>query len=391
MNTDRAYLLGLLVGGGNLGVSSLSISFPYKKWGQLGLHPVRGGNIAKDFLTKVQPLFRNEYKMDVSYKIEPNWRIYSSSLTDDLVNDLKEYGLPINGDIRDTADIGQIEKKFNSGCKRAFIAGLADTVGSLAASHRRFSNQYQIISFEFKGRNFKLVASISRILEELGCAPDQILWNHPNQHSGSDKYYRSWKKGFKIRVPIDDYIAKGSFLFQTKKSSATENIELQEGHKFSVKNKRKRFTMEGAKTIHIDENSTWLPEYLRGYHFIHNQHFAVVLGAAKESPELISELENLEKHVNPFTILTKGSRDEIEAIVQSDKLLKDREYENKKFDIDALIALYKKNPNGLIFGTKEKGYPVNQVLQGMAYVIGATLVYKVKGKRVVGSFIAVLE
>lgn len=393
MNTDKAYLFGLIVGGGRLGDRSLTISLPYKQWGEVISNPARAGRIAKDILTKVQPIFRNEYGMDVFYKTDPNWRITTSEISDALKKDLQKHGLPLSGDVRETANADDLLKKMNPGTKRAFMAGLADSIGSLAPTHRRFSDVYQIVSFEFKGKNFKLVASIIKTLIKLGCVPDQILWNHPNQHSGTDKYYRTWRKGFKIRVMLDDYIANGSFLFQAKKESALQNKELQKGRDLTGAGSKKRISVEGAKTTHVDENSDWLPEEIRGYHFIHNQHLAAAFGCETiDKNELLKELKNVETLVNPFTILTKGSAEEIGNIVEREPILKNRRYEKKAFSIFDLVSIYENDPNALIFGKIAKaGYPVNYLLQGIAYVICASSERGVKGKRVLGNFLDVIK
>jgi hypothetical protein len=393
MNTDKAYLFGLIVGAGRLSDCCLSIVFPYKQWGEVVKNPERAGEIARDIVTKVQPIFRNEYKMDVFYKVTPNWRITTSEISNALKNDLEKYGLPLSGDIREFASIDKLTEEMNEGVKRAFIAGLADSIGSLAPSHRRFSDAFQILSFEFKGKNFGLVASIIKILKELGCVPDQILWNHPNQHSGTDRYYPNWRKGFKIRVILDDYIANGSFLFQAKKESAVQNRALQGGRDLTGTAVNKRFTVEGAKTVHVDENSSWLPKKIKGYHFIHNQHLAAVLNCEAVPKRVIQQqLDNAENLINPFTILTKGTASEIKSIIEKEPILKNRIYSEKDFSLEKLIALYEKNRNSLIFGnSEENGYPVNHLLQGIAYVLAASCGIGVKGKRVTGNFLSTLK
>lgn len=396
MNTDKAYLFGLIVGGGQISDRSLTISLPYKQWGEVISNPARAGRIAKDILTKVQPIFRNEYGMDVFYKTEPNWRITTSEISDAIKKDLRKYGLPLSGDVRETADIENLVKNMNAGTKRAFIAGLADSIGSLAPTHRRFTDAYQIVSFEFKGKNFNLVASIVKTLVELGCVPDQILWNHPNQHSGTDRYYPNWRKGFKVRVMLDDYVANGSFLFQAKKEAALQNKELQKGRDLTGAGSRKRINVEGAKTIHKDENSNWLPGKIRGYHFIHNQHLAAALGCETiDKNELLEELKCAEKLINPFTILTKGPAEEIDDLIKQERILKNRRYKTKVLSVSALSdlsAIYEKDPNGLVFGeTAQAGYPVNYLLQGIAYVICASSERGVKGKRVLGNFLDALK
>lgn len=60
MDTDKAYLLGLIIGGGVFGNAEdvFSIRLPYKKWGSYLENPQRAGEIAGDILRKVGQMFR---------------------------------------------------------------------------------------------------------------------------------------------------------------------------------------------------------------------------------------------------------------------------------------------------------------------------------------------
>ena len=59
MDTDKAYLLGLIIGGGVFGNAEdvFSIRLPYKKWGSYLANPQRAGEIAGDILRKVGQMF----------------------------------------------------------------------------------------------------------------------------------------------------------------------------------------------------------------------------------------------------------------------------------------------------------------------------------------------
>ena len=197
-NTDKAYLLGLLVGGGIIHGRSMQIVLPYKNWGDLKINPTRGGGIAQDIVKRLDPLWNSTYGMSVYYSIASDWKISSDNISDDLRADLKELGLPVEGEYRTIANIDKLISNLDTyEKKKYFLAGLIDTVGSLAPSHRRFTEQFQIVSFEFKDRNFDLVKSVINLLISLSCTPDQVLWNHPNQHSSIDRYYKNWKRGLK--------------------------------------------------------------------------------------------------------------------------------------------------------------------------------------------------
>jgi hypothetical protein len=74
MNTDRAYLFGLIIGGGVFGDDGdiLRIKLPFKKWGSYLENPQRVGQISRDIMNVVSPMFRNIYNMIVSFEATEN-------------------------------------------------------------------------------------------------------------------------------------------------------------------------------------------------------------------------------------------------------------------------------------------------------------------------------
>ncbi len=391
VNSEKCYLLGLLIGGGVIKSNHLQIILPYKKWGDLKENPRRGGSIAEDILKRAKPLWKQHYKLDVSYKIDGEWKIISDLISAELSSDLIALKLENSGEFRENADISTLMPllRNNDEFARSFISGLVDTVGSLAQTHRRFTSKFQIVSLEFKGRNFGLVGFVTELLTQINCLPDQVLWNHPNQHSGQDRYYKSWKKGFKIRVALDDYFLRGSFVFEAKQLSAAENKKLQKDVVNTVVGKISK--LEGRTALHSDENTNWLPSAVRGYHFIHYTHLASFLGIAFPNA-IVDKNTPFEKYVCPFTLLTKGTKEEIESIIETEDYLKQSTYAYYGVDLQDLLQAFAKDKNLLLFGNSEKdGFPVNLILQGIAYVYCATENYNIMGKRVLGSYVDLLH
>lgn len=60
MDTDRAYLLGFIIGGGIFGNAEnrLRIRLPYKQWGSYKTNPTRVSDITRDIMNVVNPLFK---------------------------------------------------------------------------------------------------------------------------------------------------------------------------------------------------------------------------------------------------------------------------------------------------------------------------------------------
>ena len=391
LTTDKAYLLGLLVGGGVISKKSFQIILPYKKWGDLKINPERAGEIASDILSTLNPIWSTSYGIDVAYKIGTNWKITSKNIKDELLNDLKMCGLPTGGEMRDQANLEKLLPYLRTlEHKKYFLTGLIDTIGSLAKSHRRFVDDFQIVSFEFKSNNFRLVQDVLTLLESMGITPDQVLWNHPNQHAGQDRYYKQWKKGFKIRLALEDYMLQGGFVFKTKKLSAQENSNIGDKSKTT---KDKIAKLSGRVSIHKDQNSDWLPNNIRGYVFVHNLQFNEVLGLATPKSFPRDELKtNFHQYFCPFTCLTKGSKSEISMIIAEEAYLEATTYNRVPLLCSELRKEYEGNARELIFGnTVNDGFPVNLVLQGLAYVIAATTSKQIKGKRVLGNFIDLIQ
>lgn len=70
MTIDKAYLLGLLIGGGKITFNSFIIKMPFKKW---GLDPANMSTIAVDILTTICGKFRREFNISVNYEIGTNY------------------------------------------------------------------------------------------------------------------------------------------------------------------------------------------------------------------------------------------------------------------------------------------------------------------------------
>lgn len=150
MDTDKAYLLGLIIGGGVFGNAEdvFSIRLPYKKWGSYLENPQRAGEIAGDILRKVGQMFRAVYDLSVQYETTPGgtWTILCEGDTTAVKNDLMHYGIVCEGELRGSADISQVVSELvDDNLKRRFIAGLADTIGSMAKSQRRFTDEHEVL------------------------------------------------------------------------------------------------------------------------------------------------------------------------------------------------------------------------------------------------------
>ena len=337
-------------------------------------------------------MFRAVYNLSVQYETTAGgiWTILCEGDTTAVKADLTYYGISCEGEIRGTANIGQIVPDLvDDNLKRRFVAGLADTIGSMAKSQRRFTAEHQILSFEIKGYNFQFVCDLCKLLYSINCIPDQVNWNHPNIHCTSDPYYEQWNKGFKLRILLDQYASFGAFAFRTKAETLNENRQLQhQTHTAEICEDRDFHVT--PSTVHPAENDTRLPENIRGGHYIHFRHFCTVMGCGHAPYDKVCQcFNNLGELVNPFPILCKDTNTRIDEIIQSDTLLASRNYEVNNVSVSHLLNIYKDNPDELIYEiSNNSGYPISQVLQAVSYVIAND--NELFGKRPKG-YIAVIE
>lgn len=394
MNTDKAYLLGLVIGGGVFGNAEevFKIKLPYKKWGSYLDNPERAGKIAGDILNKVGQMFRAIYGISVQYETTEGgtWSILCEGDTSSLRSDLNKYGIECNGEIRGTANINKLVVDLvDDNLKRRFIAGLADTIGSMAKSHRRFSDEHQILSFEIKGYNFQFVCDLCRLLYSINCIPDQVNWNHPNIHCTRDSYYNQWNKGFKLRILLDQYAKFGAFAFKTKAESSIENRKLQQETHSAEKCEDRDFHITPS-TVHPAEHDPRLPEIIRDGHYLHFRHFCAVLGCEHAPFDAIYPyLKDAGQFINPFPILCKDNESEIKSIISKEPIMSNRTYTALSIPVLHLIDLYNENKNALLFESgNEAGYPINEVLQAVAYIIADNS--ELSGKRPKG-YMDILE
>lgn len=394
MNTDKAYLLGLIIGGGVFGTAEdvFRIRLPYKKWGSYIDNPQRAGQIARDILQKVGQMFRAVYNLSVQYETTPGgtWTILCEGDVSGVRDDLTNYGIICEGEIRGNANISAIVSELvDDNLKRRFVAGLADTIGSMARSQRRFSAEHQILSFEIKGYNFQFVCDLCKLLYSINCIPDQVNWNHPNIHCTNDPYYSQWNKGFKLRILLDQYARFGAFAFRTKAETSNENRQLQQQTHTAEICEERDFHVTPS-TVHPAEHDQRLPENIRGGHYIHFRHFCAVMGCEHAPYDKVCRcFENLGELVIPFPILCKDTDINIEAIISNDSLLNQRNYEVINITTSALYDIYKNDSNALIYGNTEvNGYPISEVIQAIAYIIAKES--ELFGKRP-KNYIAVIE
>ena len=271
--------------------------------------------IATDILTKICDKFRKVYDFAVTYEIgNRRWIIKPIGEIDlqSLRNDLQEFGLPTQNELIHKADLSVIKTKLKGIQVEHFLSGIFDTRASLAKSHRRFNDDAPVVSIEIPGssKNFKFVVQLCSWLTELGTITDQILYNHPCQHSPSDSDYLGWKKGFKIRFLAKSFLTANSFAMQAKSFGVTE-LEKQQTKEAQLpcKERKPKFS---TVAIHTDIASNDLPKEVRNQLFFHYHHICAVMGCQfAPIDEIKKSVQNYKNLISVFPKLAKGTCQEI--------------------------------------------------------------------------------
>lgn len=387
---DKAYLFGLIIGGGSFGSSKSSfvINLPYDDWGNVSKNPVRSSEIISDIVNGFGPVIQNVYGLNITPHMSPKqWQITINGDYSNLKEDLCYYGVSLCIDMRKSASISKLCSALATDfLKKRFILGLADTIGSTNPNHRRFNDNVQIVSFEFSGFNYDLVFNICKLFAAVGCFADQVLWNHPNLHSTLDPYYDKWKKGFKLRVPMDFYTDKLGFTFRSKTMSAKNNLTKEKKGKVSSVNCANKPLSIGCSTIHPAESDSLLPQIIRGGHYIHHKQICAVLGCPYAPyNEIEKRLEEAEKYISPFPILHKGEKFEISNLIKGDDFLSQLTFSKFQVSVKTLLDLKRNGDEFLLYGSSSvSGYPLGRLLDAANYLFQKSE-GKLKGLRTQGN------
>jgi hypothetical protein len=331
--------------------------------------------IATDILTKICQYFNTSYNFNVTYEIgNGKWLIMPIDNSDisSLKSDLEYLGLPTGGFLLTTVDLSTAKSKISGINTASFLSGIFDTRASLTLSHRRFTHDAPVVSIEIPGstRNFNFVVQLCAWLTDLGSTTDQILYNHPNQHSASDPYYKGWKKGFKIRFLVRSFLAQYSFALQAKSIDVTK-IEKHQTKEEQIPCKLRKLRTPSPVSAHTDQNSDELPIEVRNKLFFHYHHFCAVLGCHHAPVEEIEMLvKNKNRYINFFPRISKGKKNEL--------VKKLKEIQSEYFP-ELEVSTHKVQVTRLIEHEDFESFA--SIEQGIAYLFAESL----NGKRHIGS------
>lgn len=276
MNNEMAYLLGMILGNGEIqqGASSttVTIDIPFKNLYTDDLKDVAIYVKASivDMRAIIEPLIghnlvvtETKHSTKLSFS-KPNEEYVTREILRLIGGGRHHYTMRMNPELFD----------ITTDQKKALMKGIADVTGYIRKSNIAFGQEgAHRVYIEIPG-NWYMVIDIANMLKAVDVPVQTIDFGHPNFRDGNLIKYNEgkpnfWKKEHQVKIFANEFLPIG---FNVKhKQDALEKYS-EELLEFIDPNKTHKFYWEksirrGNKKIHPCENDPSLPEEIRGKHF----------------------------------------------------------------------------------------------------------------------------
>jgi hypothetical protein len=281
MNTEMAYLLGMITGNGEIQRGTVSttiaIELPHKKLKTEFNNDVRV--YVKASLTDIKVILEPLVGTNITFIQKPNYTIISfiKDNNEYLMRELLRYiG---NASSHENIKIDAEVFNFSRDEKLQFLRGLADVTGYIRRSNYFFQKHMHRVYLEVP-HNWELVVDICNLLKDIDIPVQTIDWAHPNTRDANLKKYNQgypnfWKKEHQIKIYANEFEPIGFGIIHKTKALYAFSDELKKGIKASNKIIEKithKFYWEcrnnnRQKPRHPGENDGFIPEIIRGNHY----------------------------------------------------------------------------------------------------------------------------
>lgn len=276
MNNEMAYLLGMILGNGEIqqGASSttVTIDIPFKNLYTDDLKDVAIYVKASivDMRAIIEPLIghnlvvtETKHSTKLSFS-KPNEEYVTREILRLIGGGRHHSTMRMNPELFD----------ITTDQKKALMKGIADVTGYIRKSNIAFGQEgAHRVYIEILG-NWYMVIDIANMLKAVDVPVQTIDFGHPNFRDGNLIKYNEgkpnfWKKEHQVKIFANEFLPIG---FNVKhKQDALEKYS-EELLEFIDPNKTHKFYWEksirrGNKKIHPCENDPSLPEEIRGKHF----------------------------------------------------------------------------------------------------------------------------
>lgn len=290
MNVEMAYLLGMILGNGEIQQDSnetkITIDIPHKN---LYTDDMKDTAIYVkaslfDIQSILEPLIGQHLKQS---ETEHSTKItFTKSNNEYVVREILR--LVGSGTHHSTMKMNEELFSISTDEKKALLRGIADVTGYIRKSNIAFGQDgAHRVYIEIPG-NWYMVIDIANMLKTVDIPVQTIDFGHPNfRDSNVDKYNEGkkyyWKKEHQVKIFANEFLPIG-FNIKHKQEALEryseellEFIDPEKTHKFYWEKSVRR----KAKPHHPCENDNVLPVEIRGKHFESWTDLAGLLGYGK--------------------------------------------------------------------------------------------------------------
>ena len=276
MNTQMAYLIGMILGNGEVqrksDTTTITIELPHKNliddegrevsvYVKSSLADIR--NIIEPLIGYSLPISQNKRATQFSFT-KPNEDYTMREILRFIGNGVHHSTMSMNDEL------------FNMTTdeRKELLRGMADVTGYIRKSNIAFGQDgCHRVYIEIPG-NWQLVIDIANMLKSLDIPVQTIDFGHPNFRDSNLKKYNEgkpyyWKKEHQVKIWANEFLPIGFNIEHKQKAlekyadELLEYLDENKTHKFYWQKAIKR----GNKPLHPGEHDLSLPEEIRGKHF----------------------------------------------------------------------------------------------------------------------------
>lgn len=287
MNTEMAYLLGMILGNGEIQRDNLqtrvTIDIPHKNLYTDDLKDVRVYVKAStvDIRSIVEPLIG--HNLTVTQGKRSTILSFVKSNDEYITREILRFigGGRHHSTMRMNPELFSITDDE----KKSLLRGIADVTGYIRKSNIAYGQEgAHRVYIEIPG-NWYMVIDIANMLREVDVPVQTIDFGHPNFRDGELKKYNQgkpyfWKKEHQVKIFANEFLPIG-FNIKHKQDALEkyseellEFIDPAKTHKYYWEKSIRRQT----RPVHPHENDPYLPEEIRGKHFESWTDLARILG-----------------------------------------------------------------------------------------------------------------
>lgn len=276
MNTQMAYLIGMILGNGEVqrkpDATTITIELPHKNliddegrevavYVKSSLADIRG--VIEPLIGHSLPISETKKATQFSFT-KPNADYTMREILRFIGNGVHHSTMTMNSEL-----FGMTTDE-----KKELLRGMADVTGYIRKSNIAFGQDgCHRVYIEIPG-NWQLVIDIANMLKDLDIPVQTIDFGHPNFRDSNLKKYNEgkpyyWKKEHQVKIWANEFLPIGFNIVHKQRAlekyadELLEYLDEKKTHEFYWQKKIRR----KEKPIHPMENDDYLPESIRGKHY----------------------------------------------------------------------------------------------------------------------------